>query len=557
MKISASKEAVDWLGGRLDELKLKLRESEEALQRFQEQEDIISLESVLAAEGGQENIVAQRLAELNSNLTRARTERIGLSTLYEQLKKLSSKPGMVESIPQVIENGFIQSLKTDYVSLSREYSELREKYGDKHPRMTALRNEIRGIQGKIASEVGKIAKSIEIQKKVAQAKEQSLQNALELAKRDVMGLNKKAIQYGVLKREVETNRQLYEMILQRTKETSLTSGLKSTNIFIVDLAEIPEYPIRPQVRKKVMMAAVLSLILGLGLALFLHYLDNTFHHADEVKRHLRVPFLGPVGIAKLNGKDSASELAALRRPKSQFAESLRNVRTNVFFSLIEPGQKTLVISSPGALEGKTFVASNLAVLMAKMGRRVLLVDADMRKPRAHKIFNVKCRPGLSDLVLRRSCAGEVIRNTGIKSLWFLPAGSIPPNPSEILGSRSMQKLVEGLKRHFDFLVFDSPPLLAVTDAAILGGALDGIVVVIKASETTRHCAQRTIEQLASVNARVMGVVLNQVNFRKDPYYSQYYKYSYYYTEDGERARRRTKRSRGARRQGQAELGPLR
>jgi succinoglycan biosynthesis transport protein ExoP len=542
MKLSASEDAVDWLSGRLDELKLKLKESEEALQKFREQEDIIALENVLSAEGRQENIVAQRLAELNANLTQARTERIGLATLHSQLRELAAKPGMVESIPQVIENGFIQALKGDYVELNRQYSELQEKYGDKHPRMIALKNEMRGIQGKIASEVAKINKSLEIQKEVAIAKERSLQNALEVAKRDVMGLNKKAIEYGVLKREVDSNRQLYDMILQRAKETSLTSGLKSTNIFIVDLAEIPRAPIKPQVRRSVTMAAILSLMAGLGLALFVQYLDNTIHSPDEVRRYLNVPFLGPVGLANSNGRSFVSELAVLREPKSKFSESLRTVRTNVVFSLIEPEQKTLMISSPGPMEGKTFIASNLAVMLAKMGRRVLLVDADMRKPRVHKIFNTSCGPGLSNVVLHKCSVKEAIRGTRLKSLKLLPAGTIPPNPSELLGSRSMVKVIDELKAYFDYLIFDTPPILAVTDAAVLGGMLDGTILVIKASETTRQCARRTIEQLLGINARVMGVVLNQVNFQKDPYYNYYYKYDYYYTNEGQKRRRRILRS---------------
>jgi succinoglycan biosynthesis transport protein ExoP len=267
------------------------------------------------------------------------------------------------------------------------------------------------------------------------------------------------------------------------------------------------------------MAAILSLMAGLGLALFVQYLDNTIHSPDEVRRYLNVPFLGPVGLANSNGRSFVSELAVLREPKSKFSESLRTVRTNVVFSLIEPEQKTLMISSPGPMEGKTFIASNLAVMLAKMGRRVLLVDADMRKPRVHKIFNTSCGPGLSNLVLRKCSVKEAIRGTRLKSLKLLLAGTIPPNPSELLGSRSMVKVIDELKAYFDYLIFDTPPILAVTDAAVLGGMLDG-----------------------TINARVMGVVLNQVNFQKDPYYNYYYKYDYYYTNEGQKRRRRILRS---------------
>jgi succinoglycan biosynthesis transport protein ExoP len=209
MKLGAAEEAVGWLGGRLDELKMKLRESEEALQRFQEQEDIVALESVLSGSGGSdENILAQKMAELSSSITAVRTERIGLETLHLQLQELSKKPGMAESIPQVIQNPLIQSLKAEHISLSQQYSELRTKYGEKHPRIVALGREIQNLRSRIRNEVKKISKSVEIQYKMLMAKEESLQKELHEAKQEILGLNKKAIQYGVLKREVESNRQM-------------------------------------------------------------------------------------------------------------------------------------------------------------------------------------------------------------------------------------------------------------------------------------------------------------------------------------------------------------
>jgi polysaccharide biosynthesis transport protein len=556
MRLAASQDAVGWLSGRLEELKKALQVSEEALQKFQEKEDIVALESILSGGGGgkgETNIIAQKLAELNTGLTQARTGRIGLETLYRQLEDLSRKGGSVESIPQVIQSGLIQGLKANYTELTRQVSELREKYGEKHPRMIALHEEIRNIQGRISSEVGKIAKSVEIEYKVALAKEESLSQAMDTAKQEINELNKKAIQYGVLKREVESNRQIYDMVLKRTKETSLTSGLKATNIFIVDKAATPRAPVRPQTTRNVMLAVVIGLMLGLGLAFFFEYLDNTIHGPDEVKRYLGVPFLGPVGLAQMKGEGSgAHELLVMKDPRSNFAESLRNVRTNVVFSFTEPSQNGLVITSPCPLEGKTLISSNLAIIMAQMGRRVLLVDADMRKPRIHKVFGVSSAPGLSNLVLGKCSLAQAVRETPVKLLKVLPAGTIPPNPSELIGSKRMLELVGKLKEQFEFLIFDSPPILSVTDSAMLGGMLDGTVLVVKASQTARDHARRAVEHLSDVKARVLGVVLNQVDFEKERYnYSYYYRYYYYYTDEGERKQRR---SRERRRSSEADGG---
>lgn len=541
-KFTASQEAVGWLSGRLGQLEKKLRESEEALQRFQEKEDIVTLESILSASGGGgENIVAQKLAKLNATLTGARTERIGLETLYRQLRELSRKPGMVESVPQVIQNSLIQKLKENLVDLNRQYSEYREKYGEKHPRMVALRQEIRSLKKRLSIEVNKIAKSVEIEYKAAQAKEQSLQAALDHTKGEVMALNKKAIQYGVLKREVDSNRQMYDMILKRAKETSLTSGLETTNIFIVDRAEIPRRPVRPRVNRNVMLAAVIGLLLGGGLAFFFEYLDNTMHGPDEVKRYLGVPFLGPVGLVTLDKKSPLSELVTLGQPRSEFTESLRNIRTNVVFSYTEPDQNTLAITSPGPLEGKTIISCNLAAIMAQLGRRVLLVDGDMRKPKVHRVFNMEIKPGLSNLILGKCALNEAVRGTHVKLLDVLPAGTIPPNPSEILGSRRMEELLPQLKGQYTFIIFDTPPVLSVTDAAALAGMLHGTILVVKASETTRDHAQRALEHLRDVRARVLGTVINQVDFKKERYYYTYYKYQYYYSDEGEKIERRTRR----------------
>jgi capsular exopolysaccharide synthesis family protein len=235
---------------------------------------------------------------------------------------------------------------------------------------------------------------------------------------------------------------------------------------------------------------------------------------------------------------------ALQEPKCSLAEALRNIRTNLVFSFVEPHQKAMVITSAGPMEGKTFISSNLAATMARMGRPVLLVDADMRKPTVHKLFNTSLKPGLTDVILGRCNLDEAIRETAIKRLKVIPAGTIPPNPAELLTSNRMQKLIATFRERFEYLIFDTPPILAVTEAAVLSGVLDGTVLFVKASGTTRESAQRALEQLTDVRARTLGVILNQVNFEKERYYySYYYANQYYYTDDGDKQVRRVRKSR--------------
>jgi capsular exopolysaccharide synthesis family protein len=528
MKLSATQDAIAWLDKRLKELKYNLKKSEEALQLFQQKEDIVSLRTILTAGdgSGNENLVVQKLVELNTKLTEARARRIELETLYRQLKGLSSDARAAETIPYVVQSPLVQKIKADLIELNRQYTELQGKYGERHPRMVSLRKEMRGLRRKLSAEVLKIAKSVEIQYKMALAREKGLENALLQAKKEIMDLNKKAIQYGVLQREVETNRQIYDMILKRAKETSLTSGLKSTNIFIVDRAEMPSVPFAPRVKRSVIMACLAGLGVGLLLVFLMEYLDTAIHTPEDVKRHFEVPFLGPIGLVKSKRDSVNSELVVLDEPRSSFTESIRSLRTGIRFSLTEKHENSILVTSPGPLEGKTFISCNLAISLAKMGRRVLLVDGDMRRPRIHSIFGISSRPGLSNLLVRKCTLEDAVRETHVKLLHILPAGRIPPNPAELLSSRRMAKIVEILKKTFDFVVFDSPPVLSVTDAVVLGGYVDGIVMILKASETKREEVQRALDSILDTSGKIMGVVLNQVDFKGDPYYYRYY-YKYY------------------------------
>lgn len=533
LRVLAAQDALAWLQKRLAEFRAKLRASEEALQRFKEREDIMALENLVSA-GDEERITSQRLAELNSRLTEARTERIAKQTLHEQLKELAGRPEMTESLPQVIDNPLIQKLKGDYIELARRYSEMAERYGDKHPRMVALRAEMQSLRGRLALEVGKIAKSVEITYQVALARERSLQKALDQTKEQAQRLNKKAIEYVALKREVQQNRQLYEMIMRRAKETALTSGLRSSNITIVDRSEVPARPASPRPLPILALAALLGIMAGLGLAFALHYLDNTFHDPEDLRRTLDAPLLGSVGRLEEGAGD---ELVVLRSAGSHFKEALWAIAANLRYSFAEAGPRALAVCSPGPGEGKTLVAANLALVLAQMGAKVVLVDGDLRKPRAHKIFGAQPEPGLTDLLSGQAELDSCLRPTPVDGLRFLPCGFSAPGPAELLSSGALPRLLAELKGRADFVVLDTPPVHAVADALVVAGQVDGALLVVRAEQTAKPAARQAAERLAEAGGRVLGAVLNQWDLKRRGSYEYYDRYQYYYTKGGSEGRK--------------------
>jgi polysaccharide biosynthesis transport protein len=524
-RFSASKDATDWLGERLAEQRKKVEESEAALQRYKETHDAVAVED-------RQNIVVQRLADLNGAVTKVKTARIEKEAQYNQLKSLQGTPA-IDSFPAVITNEYIQKLKSEIGDLQRQQAQLSGKYGDRHPEMVRIRSAIESTQAKYDIEVANIVKSVRSEYEAALAQERSLVGALETQKSEALGLNRKGIEYSVLSRDAESNRQIYEALLQRTKETGISSELKTSNIRVVDTAEVPTGPVLPRRQRDLMMAAISGSILALGLVFLFEYLDNRIKSPQELRAHLGLPFLGMVPAVESTG----GTLLHTGVPPA-FGEAIRAVRTNVLFSSADEGARTIVVTSAGPGEGKSMFSSNLSVSLAQAGQRVLHIDADMRRPRVHEIFEVAQEPGLSNLLVADCKPSEAVRKTPVQNLWILPAGMIPPNPAELLGSKRCSDYFSTLRDHFDWVVIDSPPVLAVADASVLANAATGVVFVVGADQTTRQTAKAAIEQLQSVGARIVGAVLNRADVQRNPYYySAYYRkeYTRYYAKAQPRA----------------------
>jgi len=523
-KFLSTKEASDWLGQRLAEQRRKVDASEQALQRYREQTDSVALED-------RQNIVVQKLADLNAAVTRAKTERIQKEALYEQMRSLQQDRSALDTFPAILSNTFIQQQKGELAELQRQQAQLSEKLGPRHPDMVKIGLGIKTAEAKIQGEIAKVVQSTHNEYEAAQAQEQSLVDALEQQKHDALALNRKGIDYGALQRDALSNRQIFDSLMQRTKETGISGELKTSNIRVIDAAEMPRRPASPSTAANLLLAFVGGLTLAVGLAFFFEYLDNRVKTPDEIKAHLGLSFLGLVPA--LFGKDLHDPLISKGVP-ANFSEAFRAIRTNVLFSSAAEGAKVLVVTSAGPGEGKTLVASNLAVALAQATQRVLLIDADMRRPRVHSVFGHAQEPGLSNLLVGNAKASDAVRNTSVPGLWAMPSGMIPPNPTELLGSKRFKEFIATLGQHFDWIVIDTPPIMAVTDSSIAAHIATGVVFVIGSEMTSRQTAQRAIEQLDNAQAKFLGAVLNRVDLQHQGYYySQYFRREYagYYTED--------------------------
>jgi polysaccharide biosynthesis transport protein len=518
-KFLASKEANDWLGERLAEQRQQVEKAETALQRYREQNDAISLED-------RENIVVQKLADLNAAVTQAKTERFQKQSLSNQLQSLAKNGGSLDTFPAILSNSYIQQQKAELAQLQSQQSQLSEKLGEKHPDIVKVRLTIQLAQSKLDGEIAKVVQSVRNEYQSALAKENSLIEALNQQKAEALTMNRKAIDYSVLDRDVQSNKQIYESLLQRAKETGVSSELKTSNIRVVDEAERPRVPASPHKLLNLSLALFGGAFLAVGLAFFFEYVDSRIKTPDEITHYLGLPSLGMVPALDPKTWQGGDPLISSGVPPG-FAEAIRSIRTNILFSSTEEGVRTLVVTSTGPGEGKTMIATNLAIGFAQAGQRVLLIDADMRRPRVHEMFRQKQEPGLSNLMVGHAPPSACIRKSSVAGLWLLTAGRTPPNPAELLGSQRFKDFIGSLGEHFDSVIIDSPPAMAVTDAAIAASTAGGIVFVIGAEMTSRQAAKAAIQQLENAQRCFLGAVLNRVELERNAYYySSYYRREY-------------------------------
>jgi succinoglycan biosynthesis transport protein ExoP len=539
-RATGTEEAGTWLAVQHQELKQKLESSENALYKFMEDNQVLN-----ASLQSQIDEVLERLRSFNSKLADVQAEKIRTQLDSQVLADVKETPALIDSIPEVRNAPVISALKTKRIELDGEKTELAGRYQDAHPKMVALNEQITIVDQNLQKEIDAILLSlVRVQDKLTST-EAGLTIAIADERAKEARLNKLKLDYDRLKREVDTNAQLYDMVTTRMKEADLTGNLKLNHASILDPALPPGARFKPILRNNLIAGFLLALALSLALIIGLDLLDNTVKTQEDIERFLSVPFLGLLPLiegAKVNPSDKAGLLKAtqerdlyvLHNPKSSPAECARFIRTNLLFMSPDKPLRTLVVTSAGPQEGKTTTACSLAVTMAQSGSRTLIIDTDMRKPRLHRAFGVSNDVGLSSVIVGEKKIEEAIQATDQPGLDVMVCGPIPPNPSELLHTTRFKEIVEHLKTKYERILFDSPPVGAVTDPVILGTQADGTVMVLKCQKTTKDAAKASLRALKDANVHLFGAVLNDVDLdskRYGGYYYQYYrKYGSYYGE---------------------------
>jgi len=521
VKLESSQNMLDWLAKELDKQEKKVQESEQGLATYREKQNAMSLDE-------KQNIVTQRLTALNEAMIKARTEKIQKESLYNQVKSLSATS--VDAIPAIVSSPQVQALKGKMNELLREKTRLEERYGPKHVQVQANAAQIQDTQRQIDFETLKAVQTIKNDYETAVLQERTLSSNLEAAKADAQDLSRKSVGYNVMERESKSNRLVYESLLQREKELRVSSNSRQNNVRIVDRAEIPKAPIAPAGRRTWMVSMFVGLVLAIGVAFGLDYMNDTIKTPEDVNRRLKVPFLGLVPSVR----GEKHPLLTSSHVPHDFGESFRALRTSLISRYPEPGTKLVLVTSAQPLEGKTTTAANIAMALAYGGSRVLLIDADMRRPGLHRPLRLTNDRGLSQVLVGQARVRDVIQRTVDPNLLAITAGKTPPNPSELLASERMRTLLTNLSHGpFDWIIIDTPPVLAVTDAVILAPLVSGVTYVIGAEMTRRRLAERALDTIMSARPRYAAVVLNRVDFARNKYYySRYYGHQYknYYAE---------------------------
>jgi capsular exopolysaccharide synthesis family protein len=534
---SATQKAADWLSHQLLGVKAKLEKSEDDLQAYARRNGLIFLET---DKGAGQNVANQRLQQIEEELTKAQAERYSREALYRLVQA-----GDYGSLPGVFGNKLLQDLTLRLAELKRERAELSTTFSADYPRVKEIQSQINDIEGSLQEERKRAADQIANEYIAAASRESLVQQALVEQQKQINLIDEKSVQYNILKREVETNKQLYEGLLQKLKEAGISASLKASNIRIVDSAEPPTKPIKPRIPLSLAVGALLALGLGVSAAFLQERLDDTLKGADDVERLFGLTALALIPVVQpSNGHHpgnrklleqvkipSHAENGAGRKSSPQWyridmegsehpalVEAFRSLRASILLSAADSPPSSLLVTSTQPGEGKTTIASNLAMALAQLGRRVLLVDADLRFPSLHRLFRVHETQGLVSYLAGHQDWRSVVRPSGSFGLDVIFCGPVPPNPSELLSSQSMEALIRNAKADYEFLVFDSAPLLAVADSRILAPRVSGVVLVVKSAITRSNQILHAESSIRSVGASLAGVVLNCVDLRTNGYY---------------------------------------
>lgn len=554
-RYDATMQASNFLESELEELRIKMEKSDAAEVAYERENQIWMVDA-------NQNTTTQKLQELSNSLTAAQTDLAQKEATYELAHSDASG-----SLAAVEANAEVQDLLKSKAQLDAQYAQTLAQFGPNWPKVQVLKAQVDALAGQLSEAKAEVVREIDNEYHEAEAREALLQRDLNRQELSADNMAQKLVEYNMLKHDAESNKELYDGLLQKLKEAGISAGLRTSNIRVVDPALVPSFPARPQKARNIVLAFLVGLVGGVGLAFLREYLDNTVKSPDDVQHLTGLPCLAVVPSFSANGGrslarisrqagggadgDARVELISLQQPKSQISEAFRALRTSLLLSQAEHAPQVILVTSALPREGKTTSAANLAITLAQLGDRTLLMDSDLRKPGIRRALNLPNGHG-RDLGLSSYLAGVaplhdiVVPHPTVPNLHAIPTGPIPPNPADLLSSHRMAEALEDLRQHYKFVVIDSPPIMAATDAVILSALTDGVVLVVWSNETPKEAFSRTRDLLAAVKGRLLGVVLNAVDSgAPDYYYSyRYYPYSYGYGEEDGGETRKVRKVRG-------------
>ncbi|MBC8473511.1 MAG: polysaccharide biosynthesis tyrosine autokinase, partial [Candidatus Omnitrophica bacterium] len=523
LKVKMSGQAQGWLTEEVETQKKKVRESELKLQNYKEENDIVSI-------ANQDTMMGDSLTKLNTSYLSAQERRIRAETNYNSLIDKDGNVNLENLSALFTDNPSLKKLKEDYLTQAALLVDYKKIYKHKHPKMISLLEGIEYLKTGIKSEV-------DTEYKNAVQEEAKFKNAMAGQKTNALEHERKIINYNALQREVDTNERILEIVLNRLKETSIASQIQTNNVRIQDLAVIPRKPIKPKKTLNLMLAVIMGLLGGAVLAFFKDYMDVSLKDPRDIAALLQIPVLGSVPKIKADGKKIAEkkdiDLIVEKDSNSLASEAYRSIRTNLLFSMNQSGfSKSLVITSSVPREGKTISAVNLALMLANSGERVLLVDADMRRPRIHTIFNYDNVSGLLQFLTGEKDFDSTVKYSGISNLYVATSGGTTNKPAELISSENMKSFLKTASTHYTTIIIDTPPVTLVTDAALLSSLCTGTILIAEGGRTTKEFLTKSKELLKNVKANVLGVIVNNISLTQNSYsYPQHY-YGKYYSPQG-------------------------
>ncbi|MDX9786774.1 MAG: polysaccharide biosynthesis tyrosine autokinase [Desulfobacterales bacterium] len=514
MRMEVSNYSIKWMTKKAETQREKLEKSEKVLQAYLRSQDIVTVEDKIA-------LIPERLSELSRRLTNAETEQKELKAVYDQI--LSTGSGALEAIPVIAENEAVDAINKQILKAEQNISDLLKKYGRKHPILISAMDELKGLRSKKHAEMQKAVQTIKNRYQLAKSNVGDLQALLEQTKFEAANLNEKYIQLGILKREVETNRSLYDALMRKLKERDITEENQTVNVWVIEEAALPKIPAKPNKKRNILLATILGLFGGVGLAFFLEYLDNTVKSPEDIEEKFDIPVIGAISLFK--GMDETIVNSILAESTPIVSEGFKSLRTSIFLSSADKPPGSLVVTSMSPGEGKSSICACLAATIARAGKKTLLIDADMRRPVQHQNFKLNNTTGLSSFLAGIETK-NIIENGPVENLHVITAGPVPPNPSELLSSDRMGKLIAKLSDVYDMILVDSPPALNVSDPLIISKNVQGVVIVSWAGSTTYEMISKGLKLFKEISVPLIGMILNRFDAKKSGYYYGYGDYYY-------------------------------